>query len=183
MADLTDLLHVAKDNPGGIKTKCYYAPESWFTTIQKPTNAGTTPGDSVTIATAHVFEAGKGWIEMYSTLDFSELKLDPVGERDGRLFKGTIPLFFPGNDPAAAELAAQLKNEPGILLVEELDGNGTRYIQCGSEGLGVELIPAYTSGKVSGTRRGWTFTGEFYSMRQYFYEAAIALKRDVVVVP
>jgi hypothetical protein len=182
MADLTDLKHVGKDNPGGLKTKCYYAPESYFETIKR-TKTTNLPGDSVTIDGAHAFKNGKGFLEMYSTLDFSELKLDPVGERDGRSFKGSIPLFYPGNEKEAAEQAAQLKNEPGILLVEEMDGNGVRYIQCGSEGLGVELIPGYTSGKPSGGRRGWTFTGEFFAQKQYFYEGAIALKNAPAVEP
>ncbi|MDX5511363.1 MAG: hypothetical protein LPK01_04010 [Hymenobacteraceae bacterium] len=172
MADLTDLKQPGKDNPGGFKTKVFVAPEDWFLSIKKA-KVTTDPGDSVTIDGDHTFKTGHGWLELYSTLDAGDFKLDAIGERDGRSFKGTLPLFYPGSDKVAAEQVAELKNKSCIVIVELTDGV---YVQCGSEGLGVELVGSWAAAKVSGGRRGWTINGEYYAMRQYFYEGALPLK-------
>ncbi|WP_262707496.1 hypothetical protein [Rufibacter latericius] len=39
--------------------------------------------------------------------------------------------------------------------------------------MGCEILPAFGSGKLSGGRRGWTFTAEYYTNSLFFYEGAI----------
>ncbi|QNF34354.1 hypothetical protein HUW51_17090 [Adhaeribacter swui] len=157
------------DNNGGVKTVMYVAPERDFLAI-KDTKKTTAPGDEVTIDGSHTFKPGKGFTEVYGTLDSSENKLEAVGERDGRSQKGTFEFFYPGNAKEAAVFARRVKNLACILIVEELDGI---KLQLGSKGLGIEIVGSYTSAKVSGGRRGWTFKGEYYTNKQLFYEGEI----------
>ncbi|PSR53906.1 hypothetical protein AHMF7605_10445 [Adhaeribacter arboris] len=171
--DLFDLFGPdGQDNDGGFKTLMYIAPERDFLAL-KGTKTTTAEGDEVTIDGSHTFKPGKGFTEVYGTLDSGENKLEAVGERDGRSQKGTIEFFHPGNKKAAAVFARRVKNLACILIVEELDGT---KLQLGSKGLGIEIVGSYNSGKVSGGRRGWTFKGEYYTNKQLFYEGTIALK-------
>ncbi|WP_299755274.1 hypothetical protein [uncultured Pontibacter sp.] len=172
--DLQDLKDLeGKNNNGGVKTRFYFAPESAFAEggIQE------VDADGVTISTPHAFKPGEGFSEIYATLDGAELKLDSVGERDGRGKAPAGEFFHPGNTVAAAQFDIVSKNRPGILLVEEMDGT---IVQYGAAGLPIEISGAYTSGKQSGTRRGWTFTVSGYQNGMQHYTGDIALKRNAV---
>ncbi|MBJ6109447.1 hypothetical protein JAO73_10510 [Hymenobacter sp. BT523] len=173
MADLTDLPGPSgADNQPGLKSTIYLAPEDWFAQIKgvKGTNA---VGDSVTVDGSHTFKPGKGFIKAYGTLDSGMLKLDPVGERDGRGKKATFEFFNPGNTKAAAEFDRTVKNLTCIVLLQTADGV---VQQVGTAGLGCEVLGSYDSGKLSGGRRGYTFKGESYQNGNLFYEGDIVLK-------
>jgi hypothetical protein len=182
MADLTHLPGPqGKDNQPGLKSTIFIAPEDWFEKIAgfKTTNA---PGDSVTIDGSHTFKddplnPGKkyGFIKAYGTLDTGALKLDPVGDRDGRGKKATFEFFNPGNTPEAAEFDRTIKNLSCITLLQTPDGV---VQQVGSEGLGCEILGSYDSGKLSGGRRGYTFKGEAYQNGNQFYKGEIAVKGE-----
>jgi len=173
MADLTDLPGPqGKDNTPGLKSILYIAPLIWFSLI-KGFKTTTQPGDSVTIDGSHQFLPGFGFIKAYGTNDSAELKLDPTGERDGRGKKATFEFFNPGNTPEAAEFDRTIKNLDCIVLLQTPDGV---VQQVGADGLGCEILGSYTSGKLSGGRRGYTFKGEAYQNGNQFYKGEIVLK-------
>ena len=153
----------------------------WFEKIAgiKTTNAA---GDSVTIDGSHIFKddpdnPGKkyGFLKAYSTLDASQLKIDPVGERDGRGYKSSLDFFNPGNSKASAEFMRIIKNHNNIVLVKTPDGT---VQQQGSEDLPAEIVGSYDSGKLSGGRRGTTYKSEAYQNGPLFYEGAIDIKPE-----
>lgn len=177
MVDIQDLKdQEGKDNTPGLKTKLYFAPESYFAKggIKK------TGLNGVVISETHLFKPGKGFVEIYATLDGSEMKLDGTGERDSRGKAPAGEFYHPGNTVEAAIFDRVCKNQSGIMLYEELDGT---IVQLGMEGLPVEITGAYTSGKVSGTRRGWTFSVSGYQNGMQHYTGEVTLKRDAEAVP
>jgi hypothetical protein len=168
-----------KDNQPGLKSIIFIAPEDWFLKIAgfKTTN---NPGDTVTIDGNHTFKDDPdnpgqtyGFIRAYGTLDTGGLKLDPVGERDGRGKKATFEFFNPGNTPEAAEFDRTIKNLSCIVLLQTADGV---VQQVGTEGLGCEILGSYDAGKLSGGRRGYTFKGEAYQMGNIFYPGQVTVK-------
>jgi hypothetical protein len=170
MADFADLPGPkGKDNTPGLKTRVFIADEDDFLVI-KGTKTTTAVGDSVTIDGSHTFKPGKGFINCYTTQDTNTFKLDPVGERDGRGKKIGLEFFHPGNSKAVAEFDRQIKNRSAIVLVETPDGE---FLQLGSQGLGLEILGSYDTGKLSGGRRGFTFKGEGYQNGVLFYEGDI----------
>ena len=173
MADLSNLPGPqGKDNQPGLKGIIYIAPEDWFDVIKGFKTTGL-PGDSVTIDGSHTFKPTKGFIRAYGTLDTVMLKLETVGERDGRGKKASFEFFNPGNTAAAAEFDRVVKNLSCIVLLQTPDGV---LQQVGSEGLGCEIVGSYDSGKLSGGRRGYTFKGEAYQNGTQFYAGDITLK-------
>lgn len=170
MADLTDLPGPeGEDNTPGLKTRVWVAPESDFLAI-KGLKKTTLAGDSVTIDGSHTFKPSKGFLLVYTTQDTNTLKLDPTGERDSRGKKIMLEFFHPGNKKAVAEFDRKIKNRSAILLVETPDGE---VLQLGAQGLGLEVLGSYDSGKLSGGKRGFTFKCEGYANGLQFYEGEI----------
>ena len=182
MANLNHLPGLGgKDNQPGLGQTIFIAPVEWFETIKGfKTSTGT--GDSVTIDGSHSFKddpanPGKkyGFLKAYSTLDTAQLKLAPIGERDGRGYKSTLQFFNPGNSPESAEFMRIIKNHNNLILVRTPDGV---VQQMGSEDLPAEIVGAYDSGKLSGGRRGTTYDAEAYQNGPIFYEGAIDTKPE-----
>ncbi|WBO86257.1 hypothetical protein [Hymenobacter yonginensis] len=165
-----------EDNTPGLLGYVLFAPEAWFTTIAKAPKysaAQATAGTSAIIATDHVFKDGYGFLKLYITVDSNQLKADIVGERDGRGLKINFEGFHPGNKPESLEFLNLVKNIGGIMLVPDADGE---YIQVGAEGLPVELLPSYDSGKLNSGRRGTMVKGEAYSTGLKLYRGNIDYK-------
>ena len=165
-----------EDNTPGLLGYVLFAPEAWFDSIAKAPKysaAQAAAGTSAIIADNHTFKAGLGFLKLYITLDSNELKADIVGERDGRGLKFGFEGFHPGNKPESLELLNLVKNTGGIMLVPTPD---EEFIQVGAEGLPVELMPSFGTGKLSSGRRGITVKGECYATGIKLYRGDIALK-------
>jgi hypothetical protein len=171
--DLQTLGKPRGDNTPGLRGYVLLAEEDDFDVIARAPKTGTVPGQTAIIATPHTFKPGKGFVKVYITLDSNQLKGDVVGERDGRGNKITFEGFHPGNEAEVLEFGNKVKNLGLIMLVPDADGT---FLQVGSEGLPVELAPAYDSAKLSSGRRGYTIKGEAYATGMYIYNAAITLK-------
>lgn len=163
------------DNTPGLLGYVYFAPESWFETIAKAPalNPTAAAGTSVIIAESHSFKAGKGFLQLYITLDSNSLKADIVGERDGRGLKIEFEGFHPGSKPESLELLNIVKNIGGIMLVPTPDD---QLIQVGAQGLPVELSPSFGTGTLSSGRRGTTVKGECYATGIRIYKGDVVEK-------
>ncbi|WP_207431372.1 hypothetical protein [Sabulibacter ruber] len=155
------------------------APISWFNTIAEPVESATA-GSSVTITGPHTFKAGYGWLQMYTTKDTQEFKLEPIGDEDSESGKITGEMFNPGDDAIKAEFARHIKNHQCIVVTKSLEG---RQLQWGTKELGVKIAPSYTTAKVSGGKRGMTYAVSGYQLGLLIYEGALPLKADAVVTP
>lgn len=177
MADLTDLKKKRGDNTPGLMNIIYIGVMSTFLVI-KGVKKTAGIGDSVTVDGTHTFVDGEGFLKCYTTQDTQQFKLDPTGERDSRGKKIAFEFFHPGNSKEVAEFDRQIKNDEAIILVTTPDGE---VLQLGSEGLGVEILGAYDSAKLSGGKRGFTFKVEGYANGLLFYEGDIDLKSGTTI--
>lgn len=166
-----------EDNMGGLVTKAYYAPASYFTTISEPDEnlSGTITDYAllVEINTAHTFAAGKGFHTIYNTQETGELKDERQGELDGYSIKTTVSFWYPGHKSDFLGWMTRAKNDRFIWLFKMPDGVVRQ--------VGSDLFPAYVSpsnggsGKGGAGRRGFEFTVTSYSSGPLIYTPAIAL--------
>lgn len=164
------------DNIGGTATICYWAPSSWFTTIQdteENLSSVTAFAKLSQINTAHVFASGKGFVKVYNTLSSGSIKDTGTGERDGRSMKSEFTGFYPGSVAEWFGFLRMVKNDKGIFLVPQSDGTVRQ--------IGTSLFPAEfimesfdTATQESG-RRGTTYKVTSYSSGPQIYTPAIAL--------
>lgn len=176
--NFADLLPPAgEDNPAGITSRVLVAPLLWFALngVQKTIDPPVNPGDSVTIAGDHLFKAGFGFVECYATQDSSEPKISTIGDIDGYGGKVEFEFFHPGIKKEAGEFARWIRNTPCIVLTQTQDG---KWLQWGTEGLGMSIPSDFSLAKLSGGRRGYTYKVTGYQAGLLYYEGAIALKRD-----
>ena len=159
-----------QENRPGLTQNVYLAPVRDFDALQVPTDSGLMDGSSVTIAGDHTFQAGRGWIQMYTTLESAQLIAETVGERDGRGQRLELTAFRPGVKAVNIEFAKKATYDRFILLVETLEGD---YVQMGSKTLAVECTSAnMDTGTVGGGRKGYTFTFDTFD-GPFVYQGAI----------
>jgi hypothetical protein len=121
-----------EDNIGGLTKRFWFAPKSYFTTIQavKDLSDGTATSTTIAeIASDHVFASGKGFHVCYCTRDMGEVKYTGAGERDGRSIVGKGTFFVPGLKSSNIGQLRMMKNDELIILAEAADG---KVLQLGS---------------------------------------------------
>jgi len=163
-----------KDAPNekGLKSFFYIAPKSWFNALQSFKAVPAAPGDTILIDTDHTFLAGKGFIEIETSLD-NQLAAELVGDLGGKGFMNKFEGFYPGNDIVAAEMFSHLKDDDCVVLVPLADN---QYLQLGRDGLWAQVSAGYNSGQNSGGKNGWPVTVESYNGTPIYYTGAITLK-------
>lgn len=165
-----------EDNVGGTIDRLYYAPKSYFTTIQdtdENLSTATTFAELSEINTAHVFAAGKGFHTMYNTQDSGSIEYTRVGERDGFTMKGVAKFFYPGSKSEMLGWIRQAKNDQFIFLFPLPDGV---VHQGGSTLFAALLSPEkFSTGTNGGGRRGTEFQVEWFCSGPILYKAAISL--------
>jgi hypothetical protein len=166
----------SRSNAPGLKKKILVAPRSYFALdgLKKPADDPAVPGSSIRITEAHTFLAGKGWEELYTTLDTGELTGESVGERDSRTTNPKVVAMHPGLYAEALEFGEKAKGDEFIVLVEQLDST---FVQLGQDGLECDITYSFGSGKVSGGYNGLTFNIESFGP-VFIYEGAITMKPE-----
>ena len=172
--DLADVIKSGKPNRPGFGKKILVALISDFTTIQEPT--GTDPGDSVKIATDHVFKTGKGFKVLETTDPKNELTGQSVGERDSRSESQNFVCMHPGLEAEVLEFKAQSNGQDFLLLLPNLDGT---YRQVGTEEDPMECTSSSGSGTKEGGYKGITFTFTGYSPI-FIYSGDIVIESAIV---
>jgi hypothetical protein len=132
-----------EDNIGGLTNRIWYAPKSAFAIIQDVKSlsdaAVTDEAEYAEIATAHTFQTGKGFRQLYSTMDKGSVEAAPQGELDGRSFKLHGKGFYPGVDPKILGFFRKAKNDQFIVLCELADGT---VWQIGSPRFSAYILPS-----------------------------------------
>ena len=160
------------DNTGGLTQRLWYAPIADFLSIKKPTASPTTAADLVTIATAHTFKTGKCFNVMYITQDKGKYDADAQGDTDGKSFKQKVSSFYPGNEASAHGIAAMVKNDQFIVIVENPDGTMN---QIGTELMPSNCTPKYIGGSNAQGTRGYEFEWMANTTRNWVYTAAVSV--------
>ncbi len=161
------------DNMGGTTQRIFFAPISYFDTIQTPAAGPVTFDAKSKIVTAHTFLVGKGFSKIYCTANKGKIDAKSQGETDGKSLKMEGEFFFPGSLAMAHGLASTIKNENLIILTELPDSADNGYIQTGSEMFPAKIDPEFTSSTNEGGVRGYTFKYYANTPTVYIYDATI----------
>jgi hypothetical protein len=169
-----------RDNFSGTKQRLYLAREDFFQTIANLDNPpdGTTlnpfnPNDDVgmvTVTANHTFVTGRGWIELYMTRDTSSVVMDMQEEFDRTGGNINVEFFHPGLRKEIAAFFRKSNAYNWIGLVETLDG---KFLQLGRKDLWASVRAGFTTGTLTGDRRGFNGMLTTYDGGLIFYEGII----------
>jgi len=127
-----------QDNSSGIQQDAYFLPLSWMKTISHP-RPNTTAASLVEINEAHLMNAGRKAIKMFSMFKKSGLKGALEGEDLCKIFKqGPAEFFIPQLTADNLGTITVIKNYQGIVLMRRA-GEESDLVQIGSEGLPAQL--------------------------------------------
>jgi hypothetical protein len=162
----------------GIASTIYIIPVSEIATFGVLNSGNSTAqGASVIVDTDHVPVATKGFIEMYSTQKFSEMKGETTGETDSHSMKIKVSAFSPGLSEAQSEFQKNALNEEGfIILVKDADCSTGKVYQVGTHCSPAEIMGSFESGNKDGGKKGWTFEFEAVNPFLMYYSGDITLK-------
>ena len=139
------------NNTPGIGQFVYYAPitdiaELPQTLVTDPLQAGTYEFEDLVTVTADIqMKPGKQFTSLYCTLEEGEIKSALQGLRDGKSFKLTLDVYFPGSEARYHGFRTYIKNSAGIFIVPDMDGK--KYI------FGSKCYPANLTGGEWGTAK------------------------------
>lgn len=162
---------LGKDNSPGLKKNVLVAPRSWFDVLSVEVDPDGDTVGRVKITADHTFITGKGWVQLYTTLDTGQLTAEMVGDRDSKVQNPKVECKHPGSKEEILAFADAAKNDEFICLVQGLNNE---WLQLGSDGLEALIMGNYDSGKVSGGYKGWTFTIESFG-KIFLYEGTITM--------
>jgi hypothetical protein len=181
--DLTDILKDLRDgeNMGGLPQKVYFGFHADVAAWPAKPAAPINPEEQAVLTGDITMKEGKRLFELYITDDTGELKMEPVGELDGKSFIMRLTLFHPGLSAKVLGFINAAKNENLVFIVP--DNNGNQSI------MGDALRPATFSGSPDGAgtsketagRRGFSMEFTYKTSNLYLYEGSIPL--TVAVIP
>lgn len=153
------------NNTAGLGQFVYYSPLANISVLPKAKvtdpnqSAPYDLADLVTVEDDIIMIFGKQFMKIYCTLEEGELKSALQGLRDGKSFKQTLDLFFPGSKAEYHGLRSWIKNNSGIFLVPDMDG--TKYL-FGSQCYPANLVGGeWTTAKKGDERKGGTMQFDF----------------------
>lgn len=158
-----------ENNMGGTAQIVYWAPVSDILTFAKPAAA---PANPYVNTLPFVMKQGKRFYELYTTIDTSEIDLGENGEIDGKSFKPSVKLFYPGLKPDGVQFINQIKNDKIVMLVPLADDT---IVQIGMEKFFAYASASFKSTTTSGRGKGTEITVMSYQPNIYLYAAAVPL--------
>lgn len=107
-----------------------------------------------------VMKAGKRAFVMYSTDDTAELKIDPVGEKDGISLLMKLSIFHPGLRKKILGFIGAAKNENLFLIAQDNEG---QYYLLGDAKNAAHMVAGegIGTGKAKADRKGANLSFEF----------------------
>lgn len=155
-------------NMGGTSQVAFFARVDDVLTWPAPAN--TPEANPYVNTTPFVMKQGKRFQKLYITQDTGDLDFGSNGEQDGKSFKPTLKLFYPGLDDDALQFTNDVKNDKLVFLVELPDG---KMIQLGTSRFFMTVAPNFKTGVTSGRGRGTEF--EIMGFLPYIYRYAAAV--------
>jgi hypothetical protein len=153
---------------GGFTVGAYVAIVKEIATFPALTTTPADPEDLIDLVGNYTMETDKYFFKVYSTDETTKLIAESQGDLDGKSFKLTGELFYPGTSSEALGIAKRLNNTRVVIIL--LDDNGDRFI------IGTKERPCYLSSKTdwgqkTADRKGITFefTANSYSPALKYY--------------
>lgn len=166
-----------KDHIGGIQSKVYFAPRSWFSLIAG-FKTWAAAGDLAKIDGPHTFTAGKGFITLEGDFKSNTFEGETVGAWGSNNKKFTVKAKYHGTGPEAAEIEALLNNAEGVVLTKRLTADAAPI----TNQFGLDQMPVrcsgvkWTSGTPESGEAGLELTFEAIQPRLAFYTGVITEK-------
>lgn len=147
-----------KNAGSGISAFALLAPFSHFAAngIKAPVAPFTSPGDSITIKTAHVFLEDKAFIYYALAPKKNQLEAKVIGDTGFNKQIQEATIFIPGNSPEMMEQYQNLINVPLIALVKDSNCAADLYMQLGCDCEGAFLSGDWASGTSDSGVKGIT---------------------------
>lgn len=163
------------DNPGGIQQKAYFISLFDLSTVAVAVapSAATNINQLGVIDDDHIPAVGKGFIEVYCTLDKGSFDAEPQGDRDGRSYKTMGKIFVPGTDDVAFGTVYALKNDRTLWLFPFVDND---YAQVGSGKFYAEALGKFGTATNSQGVRGTELEISAMEMFYYKYKGIVTLQ-------
>lgn len=157
MADAYRNLTAPENTESGIADHALIAPFEAFADngIKSPTAPFESPGDSVTIKTAHEFaDATNGGFAKFNLApEKNQYEAAPAGDKGFVKLTHTVTIFVPGSYASLHELMAMLLNKPHIVLVKDSNCAADMYYQIGNACNGAYASPNFkTSTSAEGVK-------------------------------
>lgn len=160
MADYTDILIPAEDNPSGTKQVIYFAPLADFDTIQAEGGLDAAAiGDVSVISDDHVFKTGKNFWKLELEINKNEIASEYQGAVRGNHDKFDFTGFAANLSAAQLGLMRKARAEKHIVLVPLNDG---KVLQLGEEGNGAMISTSVATGTQEGGERGMNVSVSAY---------------------
>lgn len=162
------------ENMGGLTSSAYIAITSHIATEPTLKADPANDAEATTLQGSYVMEAGKHFIEVYSTPDTFTMAPENQGEVDGQSFRVKGELFYPGTRKEAIAFARKINNARGVVI--GVDPNTGDRMVVGSKAKPAYFKPSVTTGAAAADRRGVKI--EFWAdsfLPFAFYNGAIPL--------
>ena len=134
--NLEDLGGESAEPISGLATKAWYAKRSDFETIvdtkkmedENPNNVAQNYAELMEITENHVFKTTKCFKTIDLIQETGEIKTKSIGANGGKLFENSISMELAGSSAEILGFMRAIKNEPIILLVEEVGTSNIRQL-------------------------------------------------------
>lgn len=167
-------IHTYENTDPGLAEYILVAPKSWLAPngLKSPVAPfGVTPGDQITIKTAHEFKEGKGFIKMVLAPEKNEMSTPVVGDTGFKKNNTEIKAVLPGSTIAQHEQLRMLMNEPLIVLHKDANCKANLYYQLGNDCASAYLETEFKTGTTASGIKGFEATVR-YSNAPLFYDVA-----------
>lgn len=161
-----------ENNMGGTEQLFYLCSATDVKTWGLPATAPVDPDDAYVIKIAHVMNTGKKFVQVYATIDTTELEAGMQGEIDGRSFAPKFKFFYPGSKKEVISFLNRVKGDQLVVIVPLADGT---LIQLGGPKFRAYVKGDFKSDKTTGRGKGTEFEIIAYQPALYIYDAAIPL--------
>ncbi len=158
----------------GYKPKLYFISNDDVDTWQRPVDPPVNPGDSVTIATAHILKAAKVTHQWDAKLYSATVTSEPVGDAGARQLLHKATAIILGDNAATYEQMIKMLNDNKTIFLKDADCiNNDSYLQFGDDCNPVEVSIKFDGKTNSPNASQKEYTLEITSLVKYFYTDAL----------
>lgn len=168
----------------GISDMLLFAPVADFATdgikCPVPPETGATLADLVTIAGPHLFQTGKGFIELLCAPFKNQINAGQIGEVGSKKFDINLECFIAGSYADLHGTIAQLNNTPIIALVKDSNCASGMYYQLGCDCLFAYASAEFATGTTKDGQKGYKIMINVPADSIHIYTGTVTMLGDVV---
>lgn len=146
-----------KNTGSGVADYLLVAPVDWFAPdgIKCPVAPFTNPGDEITVKTAHVFDAGKGFLRIALAPEKNQYNAKTIGDKGFQKFDHEYDVFIPGSYAEVHEFAKNIINTPLIALGKDAECSADMWYQLGCDCVFAYMTLDFSTGTTKDGVKGY----------------------------